>query len=268
MEINLGKAITNEPLTAVVVNSSRDHQKMDSEFLKAFNYDVIAVTSSGLDAVTIIMKEVPDVVISDIFLREIDAGDMRVLLKEKGYAGKTVFVAASAITNENVIDDILSKNFDFFTSRPFDHKTLDFKIRRARERKLNPKPLEKYVGKIMDSFELQDYVTRLLHEVGMPAHINGYYYIRDAIIMVLEDRDILKSITKVLYPELAKKNKTTASRVERAIRHAIEVAWTRGDVNVLNSIFGYTVMSSKGKPTNGEFISMLTERIRIDLKIK
>jgi two-component system response regulator (stage 0 sporulation protein A) len=110
-------------------------------------------------------------------------------------------------------------------------------------------------------------VAELMHEVGVPAHIRGYDYIRDSIMLSLNDRNMLKAITKDLYPTVAKNNNTTASRVERAIRHAIEVAWGRGDIDTLNAIFGFTVKSSKGKPTNGEFISMLTERIRLDRKL-
>ena len=118
-----------------------------------------------------------------------------------------------------------------------------------------------------DEFELLGYVSGLMHEVGVPASIRGYDYIRESILMAINDRSVLKAITKELYPTVAKNNGTTASRVERAIRHAVEVAWQRGDVDVLNGIFGYTVKSSKGKPTNGEFISMLTEKVRLDLKI-
>lgn len=118
-----------------------------------------------------------------------------------------------------------------------------------------------------DEFEILGYVSKLMHEVGVPASIRGYDYIRESILMALDDRSVLKAITKELYPTVAKNNGTTASRVERAIRHAVEVAWQRGDVDVLNGIFGYTVKSSKGKPTNGEFISMLTEKVRLDLKI-
>ena len=106
-----------------------------------------------------------------------------------------------------------------------------------------------------------------MHEVGVPASIRGYDYIRDSIMMALSDREILRSITKELYPSIAKSHKTTPSRVERAIRHAVEVAWSRGDVDVINGIFGYTVKSTKGKPTNGEFISMLAERVRLDLRV-
>lgn len=122
-------------------------------------------------------------------------------------------------------------------------------------------------GGVRDEFDLLNYVSKLMHEVGVPASIRGYDYIRESIMMALDDRNILKSITKELYPTIAKSNDTTASRVERAIRHAVEVAWQRGDVEILNNIFGYTVKSTKGKPTNGEFISMLTERVRLDLKI-
>ena len=117
------------------------------------------------------------------------------------------------------------------------------------------------------SHNLERDVTDMIHEIGVPAHIKGYQYLREAIMMSVEDAEMLGSITKVLYPTIAKNNRTTASRVERAIRHAIEVAWSRGDIDTLNSIFGFTVKSSKGKPTNGEFISMLTERVRLDRRL-
>lgn len=113
---------------------------------------------------------------------------------------------------------------------------------------------------------LEDDVTQLLHEIGIPAHIKGYQYLRDAIIISVEEKEMLVSVTKVLYPAIAKKHGTTASRVERAIRHAIEVAWSRGQLEMIDEIFGYTVNSGKGKPTNSEFIALITDKIRLDYK--
>ena len=109
-------------------------------------------------------------------------------------------------------------------------------------------------------------VTNVIHEIGVPAHIKGYQYLRDSIIMTINDMDVINAITKVLYPTIAKRYNTTSSRVERAIRHAIEVAWDRGDIEVLQSYFGYTVSNIKGKPTNSEFISMIADRIRLQIK--
>ena len=127
-------------------------------------------------------------------------------------------------------------------------------------------PSEKGVQKGMAEHDLEQDVTDMIHEIGVPAHIKGYQYLREAIMMSVEDIEMLSSITKVLYPTIAEKYDTTPSRVERAIRHAIEVAWDRGDIDVLNSIFGYTIATSKGKPTNSEFIAMIADRLRLQIK--
>lgn len=115
--------------------------------------------------------------------------------------------------------------------------------------------------------ELELTVTDIIHEVGVPAHIKGYHYVRDAIIMAVEDPEIINAVTKRLYPIIAQKYSTTASRVERAIRHAIEVAWDRGDLDVLNSYFGFTVNNQRGKPTNSEFIAMIADKLRLQLRM-
>lgn len=114
--------------------------------------------------------------------------------------------------------------------------------------------------------ELENHVTNMLHEIGIPAHIKGYHYLRDAIIMAVDDMDVLNAITKVLYPTVAKKYQTTSSRVERAIRHAIEVAWNRGKLDTLDELFGYTVSTGKGKPTNSEFIALIADTIQLEYK--
>ena len=113
---------------------------------------------------------------------------------------------------------------------------------------------------------LETDVTQMLHEIGIPAHIKGYQYLRDAIIMSVQDAEMLSSVTKILYPTIAKKHQTTASRVERAIRHAIEVAWSRGKMDTINALFGYTVSGGKGKPTNSEFVALIADKIRLDYK--
>ena len=118
----------------------------------------------------------------------------------------------------------------------------------------------------MPEYDLEEEVTDMIHEIGIPAHIKGYHYLRDSIMMAVEDMDVLNAITKILYPTVAKKNQTTSSRVERAIRHAIEVAWDRGDVDILNSYFGYTIHNTRGKPTNSEFIAMISDRLRLHMK--
>ena len=110
-------------------------------------------------------------------------------------------------------------------------------------------------------------VSDIIHQIGVPAHIKGYQYLREAIMLCVNDSEMVSSVTKLLYPTVAKKFKTTSSRVERAIRHAIEVAWDRGDVDVLSSYFGYTIQSERGKPTNSEFIAMISDKLRLNMKI-
>ncbi len=251
----------NNKIRAVVVQPMGENMKTVCEFLKNHGYVILATVDRISEAVDAIMFNKPDVVIADIFISDMDSIGIIDMLKHKGYANPTVFAAVASVTSGSVIENVLSRGFDIFTTIPFDADMFDGRIRTEYDRKNGINEGQK------SKFDLLDYIARLMHEVGVPASIRGYDYIRDSIMMALSDREILRSITKELYPSIAKSHKTTASRVERAIRHAVEVAWQRGDVDVLNGIFGYTVKSTKGKPTNGEFISMLAERVRLDLRV-
>lgn len=259
----------NNRLKALVAGISGDSVHAVCDFLKANNYEIVSLAESGEQAAQLIQQHKPQVVITDIYLKDLDACGMLEKLKADGYCEKTVFVIATAINNGTVIENVLQSGVDMFTLIPFNAGYIDNRIRELYRKKLSEprRDISNKIININDEFEILSYVARLMHEVGVPASIRGYDYIRESILMALSDRNVLKSITKELYPSIAKNNSTTASRVERAIRHAVEVAWQRGDVDILNGIFGYTVKSSKGKPTNGEFISMLAERVRLDLKI-
>lgn len=255
-------------LSALVVQPNMENMKSVCEFLKSNGYEIIATTPSGGEAATLIMKNEPDVIITDAYLLDVDVCGMMDILEKKGFSGKSVFVVATGINSACIIENVLNRGVDMFTLIPFDGDFANRKIRDIYAVKQSSTVIGKLQsGEVRDEFDLLNYVSKLMHEVGVPASIRGYDYICESIMMALDDRNILKSITKELYPTIAKSNDTTASRVERAIRHAVEVAWQRGDVEILNNIFGYTVKSTKGKPTNGEFISMLTERVRLDLKI-
>lgn len=249
----------NEKLKAVVAFADGDNKKAVCEFLDGFGYNTVGKTDKGTECCEMVMRLQPDIVITDVCLSDMDSCGMIDMLTLKGYDGDTVFAVAASVTGGCVIENAISRGVDIFTLIPFDGEYINSRIRRAVQKKQGKE------GK--DRFDILEHVSRLMHEVGVPASIRGYDYIRDSIMMALSDRDILRSITKELYPSIAKTHATTASRVERAIRHAVEVAWQRGDVDVLNGIFGYTVKSSKGKPTNGEFISMLAERVRLDLRV-
>ena len=156
--------------------------------------------------------------------------------------------------------------------KPFDNQTILNRVKqigKCKKLKMNEFNREDYIPKAPEmKHTLEQDVTDMIHEIGVPAHIKGYQYLRDAIMMCVEDMDMLNSITKILYPEIAKHYQTTPSRVERAIRHAIEVAWSRGKMDTIDALFGYTIHNGKGKPTNSEFIALISDRIRLDYKNK
>ncbi len=257
----------NGKLRAIVAQTEMENMKRICEFLKENGYEITDTTQSGTEAAELILKHRPDVVITDAYLLDTDFSGMMDILEKHNFDNKCVFVVATTVKNGCLIESVLTRGVDLFTLMPFDNALCDGKIRSIYLRKQQIKSKSAGQVDVSDEFELMNYISHMMHKVGVPASIRGYDYIRDSIIMALKDKSILKAITKEMYPSVAKSNDTTPSRVERAIRHAVEVAWQRGDVDVLNGIFGYTVKSSKGKPTNGEFISMLAEKVRLELKI-
>ena len=180
----------------------------------------------------------------------------------------------SAIGQDQVTEDAFNLGADYYIMKPFDEKLIISRIKRVkkdhsqkRKEALPEAPLTGEKKQEKTEADLEADVTEIIHEIGVPAHIKGYQYLRDAIVMSVKDMDMLNSITKILYPTIAKKYQTTPSRVERAIRHAIEVAWGRGRMDTLDDMFGYTINRGKGKPTNSEFIALITDRIRLDYKM-
>ena len=179
------------------------------------------------------------------------------------------FVMISAVGQEKITEAAFSHGADYFIMKPFNNEMVLNRIKNVRNiRSVSDMKMVGAYEKVKEPSEknLEAEVTSIIHEVGVPAHIKGYQYLRDAIIMSVKDMDMLNSITKVLYPSIAKKHQTTSSRVERAIRHAIEVAWSRGKMDTIDELFGYTVSTGKGKPTNSEFIALITDRIRLQMK--
>ena len=193
------------------------------------------------------------------------------------------FIVVSAVGQERITEDAFNLGADYYMLKPFDNQVLLNRIkhvRRGGDRRLRePKetvyesPVQAAVQTVLQEdtadysiHNLEGDVTSVIHEIGVPAHIKGYQYLRDAIILAVRDVEMLNSITKMLYPTIAKKHQTTPSRVERAIRHAIEVAWSRGKTDTIDALFGYTVSTGKGKPTNSEFIALIADKIRLEYK--
>ena len=237
--------------------------------------DVIGTARNGEDIYKIIKEEEPDVVLLDIVMPKLDGlGVLDKVNQDKAIKKIPTFIMVSAIGQDRVTEDAFSRGADYYIMKPFDENMIISRIKRAKKEvhaKRNEQPSlpTNHSPKKEEKTEtdLETEVTEIIHEVGVPAHIKGYQYLRDAIVMSVKDMDMLNSITKVLYPTIAKKYQTTPSRVERAIRHAIEVAWSRGRMDTLDDMFGYTINRGKGKPTNSEFIALITDRIRLDYKM-
>ena len=218
-------------------------------------FSVTVCAKDGQQVLSAIEAQNPDVVLLDAFMPGLDALSVKQCCDEKGLDHSKFFVVGS-FTDDTLESELMAKGFSFYFLKPFDVQRMAQRIGAMTGREREP------VHMVDDECT----VTEILHQIGVPAHIKGYQFLRDAILMTVEDHDYINSVTKRLYPEIAKRNNTTASRVERAIRHAIEVAWDRGDVDTLNSYFGYTIHNLRGKPTNSELIAMISDKMRLDKK--
>ena len=213
-------------------------------------------------------------VLLDLIMPKLDGLEvMQKVNREKNLKKKPAFIVISAIGQENITEDAFGLGASYYIMKPFDNDVVLNKIKQVQRDKTAKLVHTKHnmVSEGVSEYlprNLETNVTNLIHEIGVPAHIKGYQYLRDAIIMSVENREVINSITKVLYPTIAKMNQTTPSRVERAIRHAIEVAWSRGKMDTINELFGYTINTGKGKPTNSEFIALISDKIRLEYKSK
>lgn len=190
-------------------------------------------------------------------------------MKKTAEIGKNTpsFVILTQVSTPSVLMEANRAGASLCMPKPIDYDTFSDKIDMILKNRSNSSASSDK-NDAADKIDMETQVTRIIHQIGVPAHIKGYQYLRTAILMTISDNDVINSVTKVLYPSVAKKYQTTTSRVERAIRHAIEVAWDRGDVDTLNSYFGYTIQNSRGKPTNSEFIAMIADNMRLKYKIK
>ncbi|MBQ6336186.1 MAG: sporulation transcription factor Spo0A [Ruminococcus sp.] len=219
----------------------------------------------GEEVLARILSDQPDVVMSDLFMTHIDSIGVMRAVRGKKPEKLPMFVIYSGFDSPMLEREVMSAGATYFVLKPFNLNDLAQNIVRLhRRRDAKQKGGIRQSG--FDSYSIEVKVTEILHQIGVPAHIKGYHYLRDSIIMSVEKPEIINAVTKQLYPSVAKKYETTSSRVERAIRHAIEVAWDRGNVEVLNSYFGYTIQSSRGKPTNSEFIAMISDKLRLQMR--
>lgn len=266
-------------LSVVMVDDSkpfRDNLKKYFEGVDDIN--IIADAADGVEGFELVSKLKPDVVLLDVVMPRMDGLELLEKLVGAGFDKQMTFIVLSTLGHDNITKRAMQLGAHYYIVKPFErYEMLAKKIRQIFDI-VNGKTEDadiptvssntglKAMPPIIDEQNLESVITGVIHDVGIPAHIKGYVYIRDAIGLCIKDNQFINSITKMLYPTIAKKHSTTPSRVERAIRHAIEVAWGRGHEEVLNDIFGYTIDTNKGKPTNGEFIALISDNIRLKMK--
>ena len=232
---------------------------------KAYGMQVSLCPKDGLKVIERVKNEAPDIVLADVFMPNMDILGVIKNINESGIKDKPMVMAMSGFDNERLEKELIDGGVDYYFLKPFDVNVMAQRIIQLSGWKNQSYPLVVKDNVITDT-NLELMITDIIHQIGVPAHIKGYSYLREAIMLAIKNGDIINSVTKLLYPTVAKKHSTTASRVERAIRHAIEVAWDRGDIDVLNSYFGYTIHTERGKPTNSEFIARIADKIRLRLR--
>lgn len=259
----------------LIAEESSVQRQMLKDGLNRAGYRFIEEAINGEDAMIKAGRVHPDIMIVDIWLSKIDGIGVVRKCRTLNYAPGKVpsFIVTSAVSNQNVFIEATAAGAELCLLKPISINSLCEHIEGImRTRNSTPSsqasvmPLQNPEPNVMPP-DIEAQVTRIIHQIGVPAHIKGYQYLRTAILLTVNDSDIINSVTKVLYPSVAKKYQTTTSRVERAIRHAIEVAWDRGDIDTLNSYFGYTVQNNRGKPTNSEFIAMIADNLRLKYKL-
>ena len=225
---------------------------------------VISDTGDGVEAVKLVATLAPDVVIVDNTLRSMEVAQVIKKINELEIPIRPVVIFTASFSTDFFANQEAVSNADYFFIKPYDSAAICARARQLCELKHQTSTFG--ARSRGGAYSLERVITDTIHEIGVPAHIKGYQYLREAITLAVNDISVINAITKVLYPRVAKAFHTTSSRVERAIRHAIEVAWDRGDVETLQRFFGYTISNSKGKPTNSEFIAMVADKLRLEQK--
>ena len=256
---------------AIADDNERTLQLLDTIVSSDRDLKVVGKAGNGEDLIDIIRTKKPDVVLLDIIMPKMDGLTVMDKVNREPNVKKPVFIVISAVGQEKITEDAFELGADYYILKPFDNEVVLSRIRHVKEKREQVGRDARRSSSFASRREymernLETDITNLIHEIGVPAHIKGYQYLREAIMMSVEDMEMLNSITKILYPTIAKKYQTTPSRVERAIRHAIEVAWSRGKMDTIDELFGYTVNGGKGKPTNSEFIALIADRIRLEYK--
>ena len=248
----------------LICDENSDERRLLARKLSELDGYRIDEASNGEEALLKIRTTDYEVVIADLLLSKLDGIGLIRRVSSIEEKKKPAFILTSSINKQAVLMEASEAGADVCVIKPYDVATLSEHVASL----LKLKTRESRAGAGKENSDMEAQVTKIIHQIGVPAHIKGYQYLRYAILLTIDDNEVINSVTKILYPSVAKKYQTTTSRVERAIRHAIEVAWDRGDVDTLNSYFGYTIQNNRGKPTNSEFIAMIADNLRLKYKIK
>ncbi len=259
----------NDKLRVLIVDDSRDFVEMVSTYLSSSDYaEVVGVAYNGREGLQQINALAPDAVILDIVMPHLDGIGVLEALNQKNIDEKPAIIVVTGYSNDAMNQRVLDLGINYLMLKPFELDSLGSRLRQLKSSPASRQPMaaSPAMPAMAPARRSMDYeVTNIIHQMGVPAHIKGYQYLRDAILLVISEVNLLGAVTKELYPMIAEKYNTTPSRVERAIRHAIELAWDRGNVELMSRYFGYTINLEKGKPTNSEFIAMVADRLRIGL---
>ena len=257
-----------EQIKILIADENASARKNCREALMHAGIRTVEEAANGEDALNYIGRNHPDIVIADVWLSRLDGIGLirQAIALNYGPDKPPAFIIASMVTNQNIFVEAAKAGAALCLPKPLDYASLSEHVISIFKSRQEGSIAVGDVSATPPDIESQ--VTKIIHQIGVPAHIKGYQYLRTAILMTINDNDIINSVTKVLYPSVAKKYSTTTSRVERAIRHAIEVAWDRGDIDTLNSYFGYNIQNNRGKPTKSEFIAMIADNLRLKYKIR
>ena len=269
----------NKKITVLIADDNSEFSATLAGYINAEeDLELVGIARDGVDAFDMIKNLEPDIVLLDVIMPRLDGLGVLERLEENNIEKMPMCIMLSAVGQDKITQKAINLGAQYYIVKPFEISVLIKRIKELKffqpvqskipytSREIKTSYIEIAPNEKKNEENLEALVTNMIHEIGVPAHIKGYQYLREAIMMVVNDIDIINQITKQLYPEIAQKYHTTPSRVERAIRHAIEVAWGRGEQNTVESIFGYTVNAAKGKPTNSKFIAMIADKLRLELK--
>ena len=250
----------NQTTVIIADNTEEFCSALSSALQRSDGFQIVGTANDGEQAIRMVTERKPNILVLDMMLAKKDG--ISVLKAISTMQPRPVVLATSGFITDYVASAAANLGVRYLMLKPCDMSALVERLEEIRGGESQRQPANRHTGQT----SIETMVTNIIHEIGVPAHIKGYQYLREAIIIAVEDMDVINAITKVLYPQVAKTFQTTPSRVERAIRHAIEVAWDRGDLDTLQRFFGYTVSNTKGKPTNSEFIALIADKLQLQLK--